>query len=120
MREALRPLEGRRITITGTVAKFGCRPLGFNLYGETVCLEDVIAGDGAPLTDHVWINMGARMEALDIRTGDVVTLTARVRSYTKHQRVVWKNGKFKFTHASLDYKLAYPSRVRRLAQGAPS
>jgi hypothetical protein len=118
MREALRPLDGQRITITGRVAKFGCRPLGFNLYGETVCLEGVTGGDGQALTDHVWVNVGARMEALDIRKGDVLTLTARVRPYTKHQRVVWKNGKFKFTHATLDYKLTYPARIQRLAQGA--
>jgi hypothetical protein len=117
MREALRPLDGQRITITGRVAKFGCRPLGFNLYGETVCLEGVTGGDGQALTDHVWVNVGARMEALDIRKGDVLTLTARVRPYTKHQRVVWKNGKFKFTHATLDYKLTYPARIQRLAQG---
>jgi hypothetical protein len=117
MREALRPLEGLRITIIGRVAKFGCRPLGFNLYGETVMLEGVTGGDGALLIDHVWINVGARMETLDIRMGDVLTFTARVRPYTKHQRVVWKNGTFKFTHATLDYKLANPSRVTRLAQG---
>jgi hypothetical protein len=117
MREALRPLEGQRITITGTVRKFGCRPIGFDLHGETVMLENVTGQDGEALTDHLWVNLGVRLMALDLRKGDVLTLSARVRPYTKHRFAVRKDGRYKFTYASADYKLVYPSGIQRLAQG---
>lgn len=119
MREALRPLEGQRIVITGRVAKFGCRPLGFHFYGQTICLEDVTGHDGQPLTDHVWVNVGARLDALDVRKGDILTLTARVRTYIKHRLVVKRDGKFSHLHASHDFKLVYPASIQRLAQGIP-
>jgi hypothetical protein len=41
MRELLQPLAGQRVSIRSRVSRFGCRPLAFNLYGETVLLEDV-------------------------------------------------------------------------------
>ena len=59
--------------------------MGFNLYGETVMLEGVTAGDGAPLADHMWFPLGARMVALDIQKGDVLTPTARAPPYVKHK-----------------------------------
>jgi hypothetical protein len=47
MREHLQPLDGQRLTFTGTFTRFGCRPHFGNVYLETVLLENVTTADGA-------------------------------------------------------------------------
>jgi hypothetical protein len=121
MRELLAPLEGQRLTFTGTFAGYGCRPHYGNVYLQTVLLQDVTTADGAPATDHVWMYCGERFGALDLRRGDKLTFQARVRPYHKGQIYCRKNGRLKRVKSYLDFTLSYPTRiVHESAQGVPA
>ena len=58
------------------------------------------------LADHLWLHVGRRLAAVDPRPGDVLTLTGRVRMYTRRRTQV---GAAPIEYYS-DLGLVYPTR----------
>lgn len=95
---------GRRVeersTFTGRFVRFGSKPGRL----ETILLADIADRFGNVLTDHLWFNRTKGFIDLGpLRAGDRVMFDARVKTYRKAGRVV-----------RIDYKLSYPSQVRRV------
>lgn len=111
MREGLQALEGQRLIFTGTFTRFGCKPLFGDLYLETILLEDVRLEDGTMCAQHVWLASGAKLSRLELHAGDTLSFEARVRPYTKRNIYQRRNGRIKRIRKTLDYTLAYPSRI---------
>ena len=106
MRKNLQELNtDKRHTFTATVKRFGTKSDPWGQPIGTVCLGDVrILGARQRMTDHVWFTYGKQMKgAGDLAVGDRIRFDARVKLYTKGH---WKDRK-------ADYKLAYPTKVRR-------
>jgi hypothetical protein len=118
MREALQPFEGQRLTVRGTVLKHSTRIGWAGVREPTILFGNVTALDGMVLTDHVWLPLGKRLAALDLRTGDLAQFTGRVAIYRRGMaRQPGERATF-----SYDYGLLCPSQcgvVARAEVAAP-
>ncbi len=111
MREQLVPLAGQRLTVTATVIRRSRMITWLNTRVETILLGPIVTLDNRCIADHVWFVVGQRLAAARLVAGDVVRFDARVRPYKKN--CTRRPGQpFTFT---LDYHLAYPSNVQRVA-----
>jgi hypothetical protein len=115
MRDALQPFEGQRLTVRGTVLKHSTRIGWAGVREPTVLFGNVTALDGMVLTDHVWLPLGKRLAALELRMGDLVQFTGRVAIYRRGMaRQPGERATF-----SYDYGLLCPSRCSIVAHAEP-
>ena len=98
-------LEGKRIRVHGTVKRFGTSGKG-GRDGRRVLLAPVVAEDGTPLAEHMWIVVTRAMSDLDPKPGTVIAFDGRVHRY-------------RHVTGGEDLELARPSRVAVVAMPAP-
>lgn len=92
-----------RSTFTGRFVSYGTKP-GYGRRPVTILLADIADEHGKVVTDHLWFNRTQGFDSLGpLRTGDRVKFDARVKTYHKGGRA-----------DRIDYKLSYPSQVRRV------
>ena len=102
MRDNLAELTGRHRFIA-TVGRFGEKKDWNGYPEETILLKDIrLAKDNRRVTDHLWFTVGDAFFGLKV--GDRFAFDARARAYIKG-----------YEKDTLDYKLAYPSKVEILA-----
>jgi hypothetical protein len=83
MRDILALLEGRKLTVEGTVSLFSSVHGYAGRRDVVLCLADMRTAEGEPLTDHLWVRCGKRIKALDLRKGDRAAFTATVERYSR-------------------------------------
>ncbi len=110
MRTQLAPLEGKRARFSATFKSFGTRH-GWHAREVTILLVDVTL-NGHTVTDHVWMVMRKRMRHVNLKAGDKIAFDATVKSYVKGYR--GHRDEDDMPMVSEDYKLAYPTKIRRL------
>lgn len=111
MREQLKALEGVRGTFTGTVARFGTKKAYRGYPIPTIMLSEVRDAGGKIVTDHLWFKVGKQMEALELKTGEVVVFDARVTQYEAGYR-----GRREDVYDAplrTDYRLSNPTKIHR-------
>ena len=106
MRDALQPYVGQRIQITAPVQRMGTRIGWTGVKLPTILVGPVLDADGAELANHLWLQVGRRIAAVAPQPGDLLTLTGRVKPYTRRRR--------QYHGTTLSYEsdlgLAYPAR----------
>src|ERR1035437_10344183 len=112
MREALQPYLGQRIRVTAPVQRLGTRIGWTGVKLPTLLVGPVLDADGATLADHLWLHVGRRIAAVAPQPGDMLTLTGRVKPYTRRRR--------QYHGTTLSYEselgLAYPARCAVVAR----
>src|SRR5664280_832362 len=83
MRDILALLEGRKVAVAGTVEKFSTMRGYAGRHDRLMCVQNLGTAEGEPLTDHLWVRVGRRLKALDLRKGDRVAFTATVERYSR-------------------------------------
>jgi hypothetical protein len=111
MRKALAAREGERATYQGTVERFGTKSGWRGRRAKTILLKGICDATGKPIYGHQWFNLTQAFAALNLQPGDTVAFDARVEPYEKGyfgpREDVYKP-------AASDYKLSYPTRVRKV------
>jgi hypothetical protein len=93
MREALAPLQGRRIAVHGVYRRTGWAPLATRGYRRHALFVGVATPAGTPLADHLWVLQGRALAALNLKPGALVASRGTVVAYERGD-------------GSRDYKLA--------------
>lgn len=111
MREKLKAIEGERLRFSGTVARFGKRTDRNGSENVTVLFCKVVRMDtGKEVTDHLWFNVGKRIQSLLLSVGDVVEFDATVVSYTKG----YLGGPEEEFPETIDYRLGHPRNLEKI------
>jgi len=110
MRETLKHLVGRQMTVRGTFVCCGNRYGTY--YSTTILLKDITTVDGASLTDHHWFPLTRGFERLALQPGDTVEFHATVARY-------WKGGYQNLRQnivkpLAIDYSLQHLSNIRKV------
>lgn len=114
MRKQLKKLDEIRDTFSGTLVRIGTKN-GWNKVEQTILLKDVKNKDGIIVTDHLWFNYTKGFQALGLlQEGDIIEFCARVKRYIKGYQGYREDV---FKPIETDYKLSYPTGVRKLGQG---
>jgi hypothetical protein len=112
IRELLRPMLGLRNQFEARVGDFEDK---YNRFSEKrerwMVFLDLKSSTGRPLSDHVWFRNCQAWEKAGLKKGDHVRFTATVVKYKKRKRVDWMEEAVILE----DYKLAYPTNVKKLA-----
>lgn len=116
MREALAPHENKRLTFTGTFARFGKRRGWQGREEATVLLRDITNGAGEVVTDHLWFRLTAQFARLDLQEGDVVRFGARVTRYRKGYRGRREDMYVMDKPPAIDFQLSRPTRVEKVTE----
>ncbi|HEX2869362.1 MAG TPA: hypothetical protein VHO03_20125 [Ignavibacteriales bacterium] len=114
MRDRLRAIDGERQTFIAEFVRFGVKQ-GYKGKEETVLLKKIHDSSGNFITDHLWFNLTAGFEKLNLKEGERIQFDARVRSYTKG----YKGRLAKILNPSKsiekkDFKLSHPTRILKL------
>lgn len=112
MRDGLQPFIGQRIMVSAPVHRFGTRTAWTGAKLPTVLLSPIRDMEGHKLADHLWLHVGKQIAALDLKPGDVLTFTGRVKPYTHMKR---QHGASPIRFES-DLGLANPSNCRIAAR----
>lgn len=99
-------INKERKTFTAIFQKHG-KKSGYHGYlNMTILLSDLKSTDGEILTDHLWMNVGKRIEELKLTPGNIIQFDARVKPYVKgYSKDDDENPK------RIDYGLEYPSKL---------
>jgi hypothetical protein len=99
-RKVLAAHNGERSSYRGRFERFGVVP---SSQGRrvTLVLCDIVDSNGAPVCDHIWLNLTLALRALDLFPGDIIQFDGRVEAY--HKRGQRK-----------DYKLTRPTHVSKV------
>jgi hypothetical protein len=107
----LKPYCGRRVRVSGTFERFGCRYDSYGRSVDTVLLRHVTLDPrSAIVAEHTWLPAARGFRDLGLEPGDRVAFEASVRTYRK--RVV-REGPYRFVNA---FGLCNPSDIRLLAK----
>lgn len=110
MREQLAQREGERRKYTGVFEKFSYR-IGWIRNQDTVLLLNIRdERTGRIVTDHLWFNLTLGFIGLELKSGDIVEFEGRAAEYEKGY----------YDQRELDYKLANPTKLRKITQREPS
>lgn len=108
MRKELKKLNGKRLSFTATVERFGEKPAYRGWLIPTVLLTNVkIKGTEKVITDHLWFTKGKSWDGCV--TGCTVEFDARVTTYEKGYKGFRDDVYDSFVE--LDYKLERPTKV---------
>lgn len=114
-RRELAAREGDRLHFRGRVERFGekCAFRGPDL--KTILLMDVVFADtGLPAADHLWFTVGKW--ARSTRIGDTLEFDGRIERYIKGY--AGRRDDIFDKPISTDYRLAHPTKIVNLGQGA--
>lgn len=79
----------------------------------TVLLIDVRDESSKMVTDHLWFNMTRGFAQANLQAGDIVEFRGRVEKYVKGYKG-WRDDVCKPLEE--DYKLSFPTKVRKVGQ----
>ena len=102
MRERLKAIDGVRARFRGTFEKFGERT-SHGYVKRMALLVDVTDARGEEMCDHVWLNLTAQVERLDLKPGDRIEFDARAKPYLKG-----------YIEKTVDYRLSNPTNFVKL------
>lgn len=112
MREDFQKSAGQRGDFTATFERFG-KKAGFKGYPVmTLLFKDVRDKSGKVSTEHIWFTMGKQFKELNLKPGDKIAFVARIVPYEKGYKGY--HDTFAAPLVELDYKLAFPTNVRKL------
>ncbi len=103
MREKLKEINGTRARFRGTFDSFGERTSA-GYVKPMALLKNITDERGREMCDHLWLNLTASVEALDLKYGDRIEFDARVRPYVKGY----------YDNRQRDYRLSHPTRFTKL------
>jgi hypothetical protein len=118
MRKLLKQQEGRRGEFRAAVAQFGTKRAFRGPDLPTILLKDVKDETGQLVTDHLWMTVGKQLSRLNVQVGDEIVFVARVTRYEKGYKG-FREDVFA-APPSTDYRLSYPTKVRRGETRPPS
>lgn len=81
MRVKLKAYVDHRARFTATVGRFGTKPGWQGRSLRTILLTDIRNESGQIVTDHLWFQVGKRIDALNLQPGDRVNFKARADYY---------------------------------------
>lgn len=117
MRDKLKTLHGRRITVTAVFKRFGTKKGWKGKPVETLLFVDVRDLHSNTICDHIWFSMGVAFKRLDLKSGDMVKFDARSKVYKKgyrgHRDLEWYDD---VPEPSMDYRLSNPTNIRKMNQ----
>ena len=116
MREELKGRCGKRGEFHATFKRSGIRPSHWGV-AVTALFVNVCDEAGTMVTDHLWFLLGKQMQALGLQPGDRVRFVATVAQYRKRNPDHDGFDGEDTPHCVTDYRLIYPSNMRKL--GAP-
>jgi hypothetical protein len=112
MREELRKLNGQRMTFRACFERFGSKKAYRGPDKITALFCDVQTSADETVTDHLWMIVGKRLDALQLQPGDRVEFDARVSKYRKGY---WGRCEdLDLPPPTIDYRLSFPSKVKKL------
>ena len=113
LRKALKNLGNeQRYTFVGTFVREGIKPAYKGLPLPTILLQDIkLISTDEIITDHLWFNKTKQFSKLSLHTGDIVQFDARVSVYEKGYKGYREDV---FCPVSKDYKLSYPTKIKKL------
>ena len=111
MRKLLKQQMGRRGEFRATVAQFGTKSAFRGPDLSTMLLKDVKDETGQIVTDHLWMTVGKQLSRLNVQVGEEIVFVARVTRYEKGYKG-FREDVFAAL-PSTDYRLSYPTKVRR-------
>jgi hypothetical protein len=103
MREKLKEICGVRARFRGRFERFGERTSG-GYVKRMALLSDITDSKGNEMCDHIWLNLTKAVKALELKPGDRIEFTARVRPYTKGY----------YDNRQRDYRLSHPTGFVKL------
>jgi len=118
MRKLLKQQEGRRGEFRGNVAQFGTKSAFRGPDLLTMMLKDVKDETGQIVTDHLWMTVGKQLSQLSVQVGEEIVFVARVTRYEKGYKG-FREDVFA-APPSTDYRLSYPTKVRRGETSPPA
>lgn len=112
MRQKLQEMKAQRGRFTGVFVVYG-KKAGFRGRSqETILLREIRElADGTVVADHLWFNLTKAFADLQLKQGDTVAFTARVKKYVKG----YVNTLGKIDNRKHDYKLSHPTKVQRIS-----
>lgn len=118
MRKLLKQQIGRRGEFRATVAQFGTKSAFRGPDLPTMLLRDVKDETGQIVTNHLWMTVGKQLSRLNVQVGEEIVFVARVTRYEKG----YKGSRADVFAAppSTDYRLSYPTNVRRVETRWPA
>lgn len=112
MRKELKDRVGRRGRFRATFNRFGALRKAWGHPQQcTALLKNVRDESGAIVADHIWVIVGTRFGALELKPGDEVFFVARVTKYRKRNPDWQDEDDTPFVE---DYRLSNPSNVTKL------
>ena len=115
MRELLKEQHGVRGVFQGQVDRFGAKRAFRGPDQMTLMLKDVKDASGVIVADHLWMVVGARLQALSPQIGDEIVFEARVTEYEKGYKGYREDA---YSPISIDYRLSNPTKIRKVEKGA--
>lgn len=111
MRKKLRKIDGQRKRFKAKVERFGTKSNYHGFPAPTLLLKDIKFCDNDEFAaDHVWINVGNRVEKMNLSEGDIIEFDARVKQYMKG----YVNHRQYIDERTTDYKLSHPSKFEKI------
>ena len=92
MRDELKPFFGKRLTFQGVVTRFGSKSRRSDGKRGTVLMThihrvgEMDKSEEQIAVEHQWFTLGKWSHKLNLKVGAVVTFTARISAYTKHDQ----------------------------------
>ncbi len=111
MRKLLKQQMGRRGEFRATVAQFGTKSANLGPDLSTMMRKRVKDETGQLVTDHLWMTVGTQLSRLNVQVGEELVFAARVTRYEKGYKGVRED--VFAAPPSTDYRLSYPTKVRR-------
>lgn len=112
MRELLQKRNGQRSAFTATFERFGSKTAYKGAPIKTALFRDVRDRLNQVVTDHLWFIVRKTLDALNLQPDDRISFDARVQPYRKGYRGNREDDYM--PGPSIDYKLAFPSRVKKI------
>ena len=110
MRTKLKNRDGERTVFRGIFVRYGKKRGWKGAEETTILLQNIVDINGNLVCDHLWFNCTKEFANLSLKEGDRLEFHARVKKYTKgyqgRREDVYKP-------TEVDYKLSYPTRVRK-------
>ena len=105
MREKLKEINRVRARFRGTFEEFGYRTSG-GYRKDMALLRNITDAKGNEMCEHIWLNLTKTVKALDLKRGDLIEFTARVRPYVKGYH----------DNRRMDYRLSNPTKFVKLRE----
>ncbi|BDZ31479.1 hypothetical protein RA086_09700 [Lactiplantibacillus sp. WILCCON 0030] len=101
----------KRYTFTGNFERYGYRH-GYQYDEPTILLKDIRLKGKQLVMTHLWFNLSKAFSDLgELKRGDQLQFSGRIAPYIQDYQGHREDA---FSETSVDYQIAYPSKVRLL------